>query len=116
MTHRTSRSSGFTHKIYAKGYLDDAQRAVNTLANELERLAQDLRKYAELLPGTLSKDSRPTPTGVASCIVDLYLNQVGKGSVRLSELVTTAGQAEAHRALICSHRGQADSKWSMGAR
>lgn len=90
----------FTHEMYAKAFIGDAQRAVTTLATELELLVKDLRAYADTLPGTVAVDSRTTPTSGASAIVGLYLNRVGNGGVRLSDLVYSAGKAEAHRAQI----------------
>jgi hypothetical protein len=92
------------HKIYTEEYVENAQLVVNTLAKELELLARDLRMYAEDLSGTVAKDSHLTPTGIASGIVDMYLRRVGNGGVRLGELVSSAGKAEAHRALIESER------------
>lgn len=88
------------NREYAEAYVQDAQRAVECAAEELVRLATDLKAYASSFPSTLDKESRGTPTSLAADIITRFHGGVGNiGSARIWSVVYSAGSAERHLAL-----------------
>lgn len=88
------------HKTYAEAYAADAQRSVETLADELTRLASDLRAYASGFSCTLTDETKQTPSSLAADIISRWTSSTGNiGNARLHSLVYNAGKAEAFLAL-----------------
>lgn len=83
------------HKVCAEAFAADAQRAVETLADELISVAESLKKRAR---GFTSGNH--SPTGLAADIVHEYTNLGGRGPARVGDIIYNAGKAEWHRARL----------------
>lgn len=93
------------NREYAEAYLQDAQRAAELIAEELIKLAGDLKAYASGFPNTLDPESRGTPSSLAADIMARFSNGVGTiGATRLWTVIYGAGKAEKHLALSESEK------------
>jgi hypothetical protein len=95
------------NREYAEAYVQDAQRATELIADELAKLADDLKAYASSFPGTLDPESRSTPGSLAANIVARFNNGVGNiGGVRLWSVVYNAAKAEKYLGLKEQNKGE----------